>query len=286
MLITKPGGITIGQLELNTSALAGTPFTVVVYARLSTYVGAEQSSGQWIQVSTGAGVAAGLNQPSRVDLVDVNVPAAPFGACIVIQGAAHAYTLGTGTNQAFANSDLALTLGAATAGAFSGAPTSPVVWNGRLLYDCAPSVPQPFCGAGSSTNGCPANITGSAQPSATLATPCVILVNLLEGQRQGVIFYGINNTGFSPSPWAPNSSSLLCVKSPTLRTGVQNSGGTPLTCDGLFTLDWNAFQAANPGSLGQPFATGEKVFVQAWYRDPLAAKATNLSNAIEMTMQP
>ena len=69
------------------------------------------------------------------------------------------------------------------------------------------------------------------------------------------------------------------MKSPALRAGVQNSGGTPLTCDGLFTPDWNAVRAANPGSLGQPLATGEKVFVQAWYRDLLTRPSSVIDDA-------
>jgi hypothetical protein len=31
---------------------------------------------------------------------------------------------------------------------------------------------------------------------------------------------------------------------------------------------------------------GQKVYAQAWYRDPPAPKTTNLSNAIELTVGP
>jgi hypothetical protein len=147
------------------------------------------------------------------------------------------------------------------------------------------STPTIYCTAGTSTHGCTAAISATAQPSASLATPCVINVANVEGQKQGLIFYG--NQPMSPATaWAPGSTSFLCVKSPTQRTGTQSAGGTVGQCDGSFALDWNAFQAANPGALGNPFTSGDKVYAQAWFRDPPAAKTTNLSNAIEMTYQP
>jgi len=43
---------------------------------------------------------------------------------------------------------------------------------------------------------------------------------------------------------------------------------------------------AFPGSLGTPFSAGDKVYAQAWYRDPPASKTTNLSDAVELTMLP
>ncbi len=145
------------------------------------------------------------------------------------------------------------------------------------------SGPTTYCTAGTTTNGCNAAISASAQPSAALASPCVIQVANVEGQKQGLIFYGL---GSHNSPWAAGSSSFLCVKSPTQRTGTQSAGGTNGQCDGAFTLDWNAYQAAHPGALGNPFAAGNKVYAQAWFRDPPAPKTTNLSDAIEMTYQP
>jgi hypothetical protein len=78
----------------------------------------------------------------------------------------------------------------------------------------------------------------------------------------------------------------LCVKSPTQRTVVQSSGGTAGACDGQLVLDWNAFQTANPASLGNPWMAGDKVFVQGWYRDPPAVKTTNLTDAVELTYVP
>ena len=42
----------------------------------------------------------------------------------------------------------------------------------------------------------------------------------------------------------------------------------------------------HPTTLGNPFAVGQDVFVQGWYRDPPAVKTTNLSNALKLTVRP
>jgi hypothetical protein len=130
------------------------------------------------------------------------------------------------------------------------------------------------------------SISANAQPSATQANACTISIANLEGQKFGIIFYGINQTGFTPSTWAVGSTSFLCVKGPTQRTGTQNSGGTANACDGALALNWNAYVTANPGALGSPFSAGDKIYVQGWYRDPPAPKTTNLSNGVELTVQP
>jgi len=156
-----------------------------------------------------------------------------------------------------------------------------------LCFDGAGgSAPTTFCTAGTSTNGCVPAISATAQPSATLASACVINVANVEGQKSGLVFYGINNTGFSPFAWSVGSSSFLCVKAPTQRMATQSSGGTNGACNGSLTQDWNAYQSGNPTALGNPFSTGGKVYAQAWYRDPPAPKTTNLSDGLELTMLP
>jgi hypothetical protein len=65
-----------------------------------------------------------------------------------------------------------------------------------------------------------------------------------------------------------------------------NSGGTVLTCNGVLVQDWNAYHGAHLGAYGHPFVAGGNAFVQAWYRDPPAAKTTNLSNAVRLTFVP
>jgi hypothetical protein len=141
-----------------------------------------------------------------------------------------------------------------------------------------------YCSAGTSANGCNALMTSSGLPSASAASGFNISVIGVDGQRAGIVFYGVS--GRFIQPWATGSTSFLCLKTPTQRTGVQNSGGTTGACDGVIALDWNAYRAGNPGALGAPFATGQTLESQAWFRDPPAPKTTNLSNALEFTLTP
>ncbi len=152
-----------------------------------------------------------------------------------------------------------------------------------FVRDNGPELPSTYCTPGTSSFGCVASISASANPSLTLAAPCLLSVVGLEGQKQGLLFYGINNTGFNPTPWG---NGFRCVKSPIKRTGTQNSGGTFGVCDGTFSLDWHTYQANFPGALGNPWTLWERAYVQAWYRDPPATKASNFSDGLVLTYQP
>lgn len=158
--------------------------------------------------------------------------------------------------------------------------TTPAIDN--LEFDvAAPSTPLVYCTAGTTSNGCLPTIGASTQPSATFASPCNITITAVEGQKTGLVFYGIS--GGVAFPWGAGSTSFFCVKTPSTRTPGQSSGGTNGGCDGVLALDWNAFQLANPGSLGQPWMAGSKAYVQGWFRDPPAPRTTNLSDALELT---
>jgi subtilisin-like proprotein convertase family protein len=282
--VTNPNGITLGEVGLNASATVGTVFTLDVWTRTGTYVGNTTMTG-WTNITSGTGTAMGTNLSSVADVTDVLIPAGTWGVALVLTGSGHSYTNGTGANQNYSNADLSLSAGAALNVPWVGTPFSPRVWNGVLRYNCTNN-PTAYCTAGTSTHGCVPSISANAQPSVSFANACNITIANVEGQKFGIIFYGVDQTGFTPTPWAAGSNSFLCVKGPTQRTGTSNSGGTLNMCDGTLTLDWNAYQMANPSSVGNPFAAGDKVYVQGWYRDPPAAKTTNLSNALEMTQTP
>jgi hypothetical protein len=145
--------------------------------------------------------------------------------------------------------------------------------------------PTVYCTAGTSSFGCVPSISGSGVPSASSGSGFAIRVSGVEGGRHGLIFYGVDNSGFVPLPWGA-SASYLCVKAPLQRTGSQNSGGTALACDGALSLDWNEYVALNPGALGSPFVAGEHVFAQGWIRDPPSPKSTMLSDALEFVACP
>jgi hypothetical protein len=151
----------------------------------------------------------------------------------------------------------------------------------RVLPDPAPPV---YCTAGTSAGGCAASIGASAEPDLAHASPCSITIQALDGQRTGIVFYGLD--AFA-QPWcASGGTSFLCVKPPTQRTSAQSSGGSAGSCDGSLSLDWNAFQLASPAALGQPWSAGAKAYVQGWFRDPASCKTTSLSDAVELTYRP
>ncbi len=162
-----------------------------------------------------------------------------------------------------------------------------VAWGTTALFDNfrvdGAATATVFCTAGTSSNGCQPSIAASAPPTASATTPCVLSVSNVDGQKFGLFFYGLSPL---PQPWCATGTSFLCVKAPTARTPTQNSGGSVSQCDGSLTLDWNAFVAGSPGTLGAPFSAGSRVYVQGWFRDPPSCKGTSLSNAVALTFAP
>jgi alpha-amylase len=141
--------------------------------------------------------------------------------------------------------------------------------------------PVPYCTAGTSSAGCAPSLGCSGTPSLAASSGFLLHASGVEGQRQGLLFYGI--AGRASAPWG---GGFLCVKSPTQRLGAQSSGGTSGACDGTLSGDWLAFRAARPDALGAPFLPGSRVQAQGWYRDPPAPKSTQLTRALEFTLAP
>ncbi len=146
------------------------------------------------------------------------------------------------------------------------------------------SMPTRYCTSSLTTNFCTPVLHASGVARAGATSGFTLAVSGVEGQRQGVIFYGL--TGRTAVRWKPQSSSWWCVRNPVQRTGSQSSGGTFGGCDGLLSVDWSQFAAASAGALGVPFAPGQLVQAQAWFRDPMAPGQSNLSDALEFTVQP
>ncbi|MBM3988498.1 MAG: hypothetical protein FJ294_11155 [Planctomycetes bacterium] len=141
-----------------------------------------------------------------------------------------------------------------------------------------------YCTAGTSTSGCTATMSSLGTPSLATNSGFVLRATGVEGQKTGLLFYGI----FGPNiaPWAVGSTSRLCVRSPVQRMISSLTGGTVNACNGTISTDFRAYLVANPTSLGQPFAPGVVVNAQAWFRDPPAPGTTNLSNGLQFTMCP
>ncbi len=159
------------------------------------------------------------------------------------------------------------------------------------VYELDPTSTPPvaYCTSGTTTQGCVPVLSASNPPSASGAgTPCVLTCSAMEENRNGLMFFGLNE--INPAlPWAPASTSFLCVKSPTSRTtpGTSTVGTNPGDpCEGALTLNFSAWIAANPVHIGAPHFSGQVVYCQEWYRDPPAAKATSLSNGLALTFAP
>jgi subtilisin-like proprotein convertase family protein len=152
----------------------------------------------------------------------------------------------------------------------------------EVCFDTGTASPVNYCTSGTTTNGCNAMISATAQPSASFSNTCFLDVSNVEGQKLGLVFYGLSS---SVTAWG-GGSSFLCVKSPTQRMGVQFSGGTANACNGQYTQDLNAYLAGHPSAVGSPFSSGDKIYAQAWFRDPPSPKSSSLSNAIELTVHP
>jgi len=145
----------------------------------------------------------------------------------------------------------------------------------NLTSYCTPPAPG-------TSNGCIPKIDANKPPNITHTSGCMITVTAVEGLKNGIMFYGLAPHA---GAWCAGSN-LLCVKSPTARTGNQASGGTANMCDGSMVLDWDLYQTTHLGALGQPWLSGVHAYVQGWFRDPPACKTTYLSQALDMTYVP
>lgn len=140
-----------------------------------------------------------------------------------------------------------------------------------------------FCTAGTTSSGCVATLTSTGSPSVAQSSGFSIQAASVEGQKQGLFFYGVS--GEVAFPWG-TTSSWFCVKTPTQRFALQNSGGTPGQCDGALSVDFLSYVSSTPWALGAPFSAGDNVWMQAWFRDPPSSKTTMLTDGLFFAMQP
>jgi len=125
------------------------------------------------------------------------------------------------------------------------------------VLDWAP--PASYCTAGTSLNGCSAQLSASGLASASAASGFVVSASGVDGARNGLLYYGLS--GPLATPFVAGSSSYRCVAAPYQRTLLLSSNGASGACNGSFALDWNAYRAANPFALGSPFQGGESVWI-------------------------
>ncbi len=145
--VLNPNGIVVTSFDINCentrNGPIGSVFQIDIYitALGGTYVGNEANPAVWTKVAEGTGTSGPITTPTPVDTSDFFLPQGSFGMAInfVIPtgqlGTAYAYTNGTGVNQSYADANLQLDLGSASAGVFTGAVYTPRVFNGSVYYE-------------------------------------------------------------------------------------------------------------------------------------------------------
>lgn len=154
-----------------------------------------------------------------------------------------------------------------------------------FLASTPANAPTSFCSAGTSSNGCSATLSVVGQPRVGGAAPCSLVLAQADGQSSTHLFYGLAAFGSAPPSWG-GGSGFLCVKAPYQRIALAATQGSNGLCDGAVSFDWRAYQLAQLGALGQPFAPTLQLYVQAWVRDASAPGASNLSNATTLPFLP
>jgi hypothetical protein len=140
-----------------------------------------------------------------------------------------------------------------------------------------------YCTSGTSASGCQALLSATGTASATAASGFVVLATGVEGQKDGLLFFGTN--GQQANSWG-NGPSYQCVVPPVVRCGLLAGSGTTGLCDGVFSQDLNALWcSACPKPQKNPGAAAV-VQAQLWYRDPFSTsnQTTSLSDAIEFVV--
>jgi hypothetical protein len=150
---------------------------------------------------------------------------------------------------------------------------------GTVNADWTCPAAQIYCTAKTNSLGCVPAIATSGMASYTSASAFTISASNTLNQKSGLLYYG-----FAASS-APFQGGIKCVASPTIRTAIQSSGGSPAgnDCTGAFTFDFNAHILSSIDPLLVP---GEEVFAQYWSRDPASLSTTNLTNGARFTICP
>jgi hypothetical protein len=271
--LTVSSAVTIGGIQTNYIAGAGTPVGVTVYTTPTTHVGNEGNMAAWTQVAmdNGAATAAGANMATAITFASpLNLAAGSYGVALVASaGAQHTYTNGNGTNQNFSNGVFSIVAGAATNFPFALPVFTPRVWNGALC-ESGPSAPG--------TNYCNANANSTGQTGLMSASGTNVVANndlTLEASRlpNNAFGYFLTSTteAFTPNPGG--SLGNLCLGGSIGRyTGpgqVQNSGGT-----GSFSLLINLNQVPTPTGF-VVVSAGETRSFQCWHRDSVGGQAVS-----------
>lgn len=162
----------------------------------------------------------------------------------------------------------------------SGDPTSPLdpdgsrIDIGAVTFDPAYTpAPVIYCTAKLNSQGCLPSIGSTGTSSASSASPFMITAANELNNKSGLLFYS------HAEHVKAFQGGFHCVKLPTKRTSVQNSGGNPPPndCSGGYTYDFNALvqSGSNPA-----LVPGVMIYAQYWGRDPGDAFQSSLTDAL------
>lgn len=139
-----------------------------------------------------------------------------------------------------------------------------------------------YCTAQTSSLGCVAQAEWTGEPSvaASTSTPFEIAARDTPNNKSGLCFYGRRGPNS-----APLGGGTLCVRAPIRRTPITSSGGSPSgdDCTGRLALDFSAWIR---GEVDPSLEIGAQVWCQWWYRDPLAASGSALSDGLSFEIRP
>jgi hypothetical protein len=116
----------------------------------------------------------------------------------------------------------------------------------------------------------------SGTPSASASDFQAVASNVLN-QKNGLCFWGYARAA------VPYQGGHLCVKSPLVRTPLQNTGGNapPDDCSGTLAFSFTTSYLASRG-----VAAGDRLFCQFWHRDPASAQPSGLTRGLSFLIAP
>jgi hypothetical protein len=156
-----------------------------------------------------------------------------------------------------------------------GGATGTIDITGTLVADWIVSAPQVYCTARTNSLGCLPAIGAAGEASFTNLSTCTITATNELNQKSGLFYYG-----YAPAA-VPFQGGFKCVSSPTIRTPLQNSGGSASgsDCTGAYSFDFGTWMQTGVDAALVP---GREIYGQYWSRDPQAFPMTNLTDAVRI----
>ncbi len=294
--VTAAAPVTIGSIEINTSAAIGTSVGIEIWTTATTYVGNELDASVWTQVAFDDGMAAsaGLDAPTPITLATAfSLPAGTTGVALVGVNTGHRYTNGTGTNQTYVGTYLTIEGGSSTGAAFGGSLFNPRMFNGSFCVGSS-GAGTAFCTSmPSNSTGVPTSLSGDmSAPGGT-----GLHLEATSGPAGEFGYFLVGTGAADPGVAVGNGFFCLDVSGNNFYAGYKIQGGDQNSI-GQFDSSGVLQNLASTSTTGTgfdvPFAVpasgspmitvGSTWHFQVWHRDtPSAVGASNLSNGLSVT---